>query len=1389
MRCHRSALLGSCALGLALAGAVSSPAAGRSDTVLATDWRTACAGENAEKLAGFEQPNFDDSAWAAVAVPHNWDAYQGYRQVTHGNLHGTAWYRRSFEVGADQRGRRVFLFFEGVGSYATVWVNGRLVGRHAGGLTSFTIDITDAVDFTGANLVAVQADHPAGIRDLPWVCGGDERVAGFSEGPQPFGIFRPVHLIITAPVRVEPFGVHVWNGRDISAAAAVAHVSAELRNYGSAPHTVTLVTRLEDRDGNAVAEMRSNCPLPPGQTAVVPQDTPPIPRPHLWSPEDPYLYTLRTTLLDGDALLDEIATPFGFRWIEWPDPTGPPGRPFRLNGRPVFLNGIAEYEHLLGGNFAFSAEQIRARVRQVEAAGFNAFRDAHVPHNLRYQDYWDRDGILWWPQFGAHLWFDNDAFRANFKALLRDWVKERRNSPSLMLWGLQNESQLPVAFARECADIIRALDPTASSQRLITTCNGGTGTDWDVPQNWSGTYGGDPANYAADLRRQRLVGEYGAWRSLDLHTEGGFLANGALSEDRMAALLESKIRLAESARNEVCGHFAWLLNTHSNPGRSPGEHDEQLRDGARPLDQIGPANNKGLFTAWGEPLDAYYLYRSNYAPKDAQPMVYIVSHTWPDRWTTPGRKHDLIVYSNCDEVELFNDYRNRSLGRRTRGARGTHFEWDDVAIDCNVLYAEGRVGRKVVATDCTLLHHLPEAPHLREMVQPGPSPDLTAPQPGRHYLYRVNCGGPDYVDVHGQRWMADRDLASVVLRGPAGRSLGEGRSAGTDAADTTDIPLLPQRATGTALPSLPQWATRSEAGDSWGAISWAATYPNLPPALGSQRRIHDPIVGTADAPLFQTFRYGREQLRYVFPVPDGNYEVELYFVEPWYGTGGGLDCTGWRLFDVAVNGRVLLRDLDLWKDAGRAHAVKKVLQAEVRSGRLEISFPRVAANQAVISAIAISSANAELRAPPPPQSLIQDLRVADRAHAAACTVRTHLDRGDIAFSDAPGEFAVLPDDLLDADWIQTASALRTFADSELLRFSITADVEVHLAMDRRIKARPAWLTEWDELPEHIETGDANGTAFALYRRFYAAGSTIVLGPNGASGDGNAAMYSVIVKRRRPPAPPQTITDLRASSDDWQAIGNLRSGDQQYADAPVAFVRIPAALVGCDWLRARSRPTGPAPAAFVVNDQVEVYVALDARLTARPAWLADWIDTDLRLTTSNHDAALFRLVKKRFALGTEVVLGDSGRLADDRPAAMYSVIVRPVRAAVRHAVAAAAFSGGSMIPATAGQQEVVWKSGPAGSKIEWTISVGVGDRYGLNFHYANPGATPVAAELSIVGDDGQVVRTDRIEFPPTPATAWSTLRTRTGLSINAGTYRIRLTTASDRSLCLDSLEVE
>ena len=130
----------------------------------------------------------------------------------------------------------------------------------------------------------------------------------------------------------------------------------------------------------------------------------------------------------------------------------------------AFINGVADYEHQFGASHAFTDEQVQARVRQIEAAGFNAFRDAHHPHNLRFNEHWDHDGLLWWTQFGAHIWFENEAFQANYKMLLRDWVRERRNSPSLVLWGLQNESKLPAAFAAECAAIIPDTSSASSSE-------------------------------------------------------------------------------------------------------------------------------------------------------------------------------------------------------------------------------------------------------------------------------------------------------------------------------------------------------------------------------------------------------------------------------------------------------------------------------------------------------------------------------------------------------------------------------------------------------------------------------------------------------------------------------------------------------------------------------------------------------------------------------------------------------------------------------------------------------------------------------------------------------------------------------------------------------------
>jgi beta-galactosidase len=1016
---------------------LSAHAQTRTTTPLLDNWRTAADDHNQQAHPNFERSDFNDQTWQTVAVPHNWDAYEGYRRQRHGNRHGYAWYRKSFTAPAAAKDARSFLFFEGVGSYATVWLNGQKVGYHAGGRTTFTLDVTATLKPAGQpNVLAVRADHPANIQDLPWVCGGCSEERGFSEGSQPMGIFRPVSLVVTSAVRVEPFGVHVWADSTVSAQAAKLNVDTELRNYAAQAQTLTISSRLLDRQGRSVAETSTKQKLAAGASAQLHQLLPVLTQPHLWSLADPYLYRLVTKISAKGKLLDELETPYGIRWVSWPIGRAAAAgqKQFLLNGQPVFINGIAEYEHLLGQSHAFTPEQIRTRVQMVKATGFNAFRDAHQPHNLRYQANWDSLGLLWWPQMAAHVWYDTPAFRQNFKTLLTDWVKERRNSPSVVLWGLENESTLPADFACECSALIRQLDPTASRERKITTCNGGQGTDWDVPQNWTGTYGGDPNQYGADVARQVLIGEYGAWRTLDLHTSGPPVLNaGPFSEDRFAQLMELKVRLAESAKDQTAGHFFWLLTSHDNPGRVQGG------EGQRELDRIGPVNYKGLLTPWEEPTDAFYMFRASYAPKEKEPMVYIASHTWPDRWLTPGRKDSITVYSNCDEVELFNDVNAASLGRKAHtGGVGIHFQWDGVDIKYNVLYAVGYVGGKVVATDYIVLHHLPKAPNFDKFL--ADAQPITRPQPGLNYLYRVNCGGPAYQDQHGSTWQADQPRTDPK---------------------------------------------------TWGSESWTRDFPGLSPFFASQRRTHDPIRGTRDWPLFQDFRYGREKLRYAFPVPNGEYTVELYFAEPWLGTGGGLDCTGWRLFDVAINQQTVLQNLDIWKEAGHDHALKKTVQARVTDGQLVISFPRVVSGQALISAIAIATSDANAQPAPAPLPVISELKTNSKTQAAQWSAQTWLDTGAQSFSDAPATFSALPSALYGAEWLRGPSKPGAAGGT----FSVTTQADVYVALDTRQTTRPAWLTEYEDTKTTLETDGTTVPTFRLYRKRFPANATVTFGPN------------------------------------------------------------------------------------------------------------------------------------------------------------------------------------------------------------------------------------------------------------------------------------------------------
>lgn len=1005
-------------------------------------------------------------SWKKVRVPHNWEQYHGYHRVSHGNLHGTAWYRRMLEYHEEWEGKRVFLFFEGVGAYGDVWLNGVHIGSHKGGRTCFQAELTPCLEREKPNQILVRARHPEKIRDLPWICGGCFGTPN-SEGSQPLGIFRPVHIQVTGDVRVKPFGICITTP-NLKGSRSDIRIESEIVNLGGEESEFLVRQELLDQMGEVLRRTETNLILPAGQEGAVVQVMENQDNLSLWYPDAPVLYRIRTTLWKGQEQLDQVENSFGFRTITWEnfddqkmrvidrerlrekpgkenhnfvqysrggkdspvavipggvavyireftpekvrisiettvknqdqkkhriqlesfvqthnrtksianlvtgaelepgeeicivqdcDPLSFPdlwseenpflhnvistvrgvdedlkeycqtetpfaicpceglankGDAFKdidllkqedeehrikrrllINGKHYFLNGSCEYEHELGNDHAFGEEMIHARMEMFRAAGFNAFREAHCPHNLRYLKYCDRNGILYWAQMGAHIYFDSEEFRNLFLILTKEWLRERRNSPSVFLWSIQNESMLPSDFTRIVTELIHSLDVTSPSQRKVVTCNGGTGSDWNIPQNWSGTYGGDVENYGKEIVQMQLVGEYGQYRVKGKHQEGDprLLQNsgGDVPEELFTYCLETKVREAEKVREYCYGHFQWIFSSHANPGR------ELLYclDG-KGTGRVGVVNSKGLFTCWGEPTDAYYMYRANYTSPHKEPMVYIASHSWPDRFRKETMA-DIAVYSNCEEVELYNDYGETVAGRRKSGPRGEHALFRQVRVKWGILTAKGYVDGRCVAEDRVLFPNLPLPERKRDSrydLEISASPDD---------CYRVNCGGGDYVDEKGYTWMADQ---------------------------------------------------KSEQG-SWGYRSWGMEFENVEDETGSFSETYDIIQNTGDAELFRKFRFGRDQLSYFFPVEKGEYLLELYFVEPWYGTAGE-NARGWRMFDVSVNGKTVLEKLDIWQEAGGAgKAWKKRIPVSAGNGSIRVTFPRIYSNQAVICAIRI----------------------------------------------------------------------------------------------------------------------------------------------------------------------------------------------------------------------------------------------------------------------------------------------------------------------------------------------------------------------------------------------------------------------------------------------------
>jgi len=428
-------------------------------------WRFArdVVGDPADPHAGAEAPGLDDSAWRVVDVPHDFGvedlvseepgtvgpftrtlgrAAQAY---TYG---GTGWYRKHFVLDPADAGKRVAVLFDGVLVESDVWVNGHHLGHQPYGYTPFAHDLTPHLRPAGQeNVLAVRARNP-GVNSR-WYTGS--------------GLYRDVRLVVTDPVHVDLWGVHVTTP-EVTAARARVRVTVTVANDAAEAREVEVTARLSAPGGALEASATAQAgAIAAGSTANVEQLLE-VSEPLRWSPEAPHLHDLVVELRAGGVLLDTYPLKVGLRSLAWDAAQG-----LRVNGVSTELRGAAIHHdngHLGGAAFARAEER---KVELLKASGFNAIRTAHNPPSRNLLDACDRLGMFVVDEF-TDVWNtakspDDYAqhFAASWTSDLAAMLRRDRNHPSVVLWSIGNEiperfTEAGLATAAALVSAVRDLD-------------------------------------------------------------------------------------------------------------------------------------------------------------------------------------------------------------------------------------------------------------------------------------------------------------------------------------------------------------------------------------------------------------------------------------------------------------------------------------------------------------------------------------------------------------------------------------------------------------------------------------------------------------------------------------------------------------------------------------------------------------------------------------------------------------------------------------------------------------------------------------------------------------------------------------------------------------------
>lgn len=643
---------------------------------LATGWRFI-----RQEVAGAEATGFDDAGWQTVAVPHTWNAQDG--QDGGGNYYrGIGWYRRHVTVDDSMKGKELYLRFEGINRKADIYVNGQLLGSHAGGEAAICLDATKLLH-AGDNVIAVKANNAVQANvDIPPLQ-ADFTFFG--------GIYRPAELIAVNPVHVSLTdfgspGVYITTP-EVTDDAAKVHVRAEVQNDADQTTSGLLLAQIMDGQGAQISESSSAFTLAPHQTLEVSSENA-IAHPHRWNGRlDPYLYTVKTSVISpipqGRAnTVDSLSFHLGVRTY-----SVDPVKGFLLNGKPYDLHGVNRHQEILDKGWALSNEDHLHDMAMIKEMGCTAVRLAHYQHSQLFYDLCDKEGMVVWAEIPVvdRLGNTGSPFFDNTKQQYTELIRQSFNHPSIAFWSAGNEvDENGGNFNRNGPEVyswfkeMSALGHKEAPSRLTASAwrekffpPAGT-TDVIGLNEYLGWYtGGGPGNnsgwegletYIANhsdpakggIKGMWAVTEYGAGSSIYFHSENPKRMDH--SEEYEALLHENTWKVL-AKHPEIWGKFVWAMFDFAVDGRAEGDH--------------AGINDKGLVTHDHQTRkDAFYFYKAVWSQ---EPSLWITSKRFAVRGL---EKIPVKVYTNAPKATL--TVNGTVLGEKSAD-NGT-IVWEGVAL-------------------------------------------------------------------------------------------------------------------------------------------------------------------------------------------------------------------------------------------------------------------------------------------------------------------------------------------------------------------------------------------------------------------------------------------------------------------------------------------------------------------------------------------------------------------------------------------------------------------------------------------------------------------------------------------------------------------------------------